>query len=471
MKKIFKYLAFATICAAALSACVSEGLDTDQYTEGVGVSGIAPNPVMRGGELRILGSNLDQAAEVQFAGDVSVTDIEVVTPGAHSEIRVTVPLEGPEIGRVTVVDKDGNKHSSFSELEFTEPIEVDSFTPATVLSGDVLTLKGEYLNVVRQIIFAGEEVNVTAFESQSRHELKVKVPFNAISGHVILSDVNEIEDQATIPNHIYTQKELVVGNPTIDAWTATQVFKRGDVITVTGAHLDMIAGIDLVQASDVEFTVAADAKSLSFNLPPSASDGDLVLTSYAGEKFTVGAIETVSVAELAVVSKASDGRFKAGSEVEITGTDLDLVSRVDFENAEASWYLSDGKIIATVPAAAKDGSVVVSLESGKKAYSDAIEVVKPVATAVDAAECVAGQSVITVTGTDLDLVTGVKIGTKENSFIDCQFEFKSEEDAPVAVAVSIPAQAYTGPLTLTADSGYETVTDVITSPSIKPSYE
>lgn len=460
MKKIFKYLALVFLCSAALVACVKSDLDTDQYGEGVRISGIAPNPVMRGGQLRIFGSNLDQVTEVRFAGDISVSEIEVITPGAHGEIRVTVPVEGPEAGPVSVVAKDGSQSRSLSDLTFTEPIEVTSIAPATVLSGDILTIKGEYLNVVREVFFSGEDAFVTAFESQSRHELKVKVPANAVSGPVILSDVNEVEDANTIPNHIYTN-DLTVGDPTVQK-ASKAVYKRGDVITVKGAHLDMIQKVDLPQASEVEFAVSDDASAITFNLPPTATDGIMTLTSFAGKAFDAGEIETVNVAELKVVSLAEDGRFKAGTDVEISGSDLDLVSAVDFEGASASWYLSGGKIVATVPAAAKDGFVVVGLESGKKAYSDEIEVVKPVAASVSATEGVAGVDAIEVFGEDLDLVTSARIGNKDQSFIDCEFGLKTGEDGTVSVVVSLPSQAYSGPITLAADSGYETQTEAIT---------
>ena len=462
MKKLLIYFSLISLCAAAFTACQQETLETDQFGQGVRLSALAPNPVMRGGELRIIGNSLEQVKEVRFAGDVSVTDIEVIVTGKPSEIRVKVPMEGPLVGPVTIVAQDGKTFKSFADLEFTEPIEVDSFSPATVLSGDVLTITGEYLNDVREVIFSGPaQAVMTEFVSQSRHELKVVVPFCAISGPVILSDVNEIEDENTIPNHIYTKSDLEVGNPTV-VKAAKTTYKSGDVISVTGEHLDMIETVDLPQVPGVEFTVAGDGKSISFNLPPKAGDGNITLTSFAGVAFDAGEIETVSVAELKVVSLAADKRFKAGTDVEISGTDLDLVTGVAFENANADWYLNGGKIVTTVPAAAKDGPVVVSLESGKKAYSEDLEVVKPVATAVDATEGIAGQSVITVSGADLDLVTSVKIGTKAKGFIDCEYEMKAAADGSTGILVKLSDQAYTGPITLTADSGYETGTEAIT---------
>ncbi|MBO4610598.1 MAG: hypothetical protein J5668_00670 [Bacteroidales bacterium] len=461
MKKIFKYSIIVALCAAmaALTACQEKELDVNPLGEAFSFSGMAPNPVMRGGELRIFGRKLDQVAEVRFAGEeVSVTEFIRVGKGAKLDtLFLLVPLEGPEVGKVSIVAKDGTVKTSQSDLSFTEPIEIESFSPATVLSGDVLTIKGEYLNDVKEVIFAGENSYATAFESQDRHELKVVVPSNAISGPVILSDVNEIEDENTIPNHIYTATDLVVDNPTVNK-AAKATYKSGDVVTVTGAHLDMIKNVALPQVSSVEFKLdSAEFKKLTFNLPPKAADGNITLTSYAGIEFDAGEIETVTVSELAVASLAADGRYKAGCQVEITGGDLDLVTKVEFEGAEADWYLDKTKIVATQPDGAKDGAVVVTLESGKKAYSDAIEVVKPVVTAVDTTAATAGKDVIVVTGEDLDLVTKATIGNKAQSFIDCEFEVKTVD----SLVVSIPEQAYSGVITLTAASGYEAVTENI----------
>ena len=105
MKKLFKYSILATLLVAmtGLTACQNEELDTDQYSGKLALAAIAPNPVMRGGQLRIIGANLEKVSEVRFAGGASVTAIETVASGSRSEIRVTVPMEGAEVGPVTVV--------------------------------------------------------------------------------------------------------------------------------------------------------------------------------------------------------------------------------------------------------------------------------------------------------------------------------------------------------------------------------
>ena len=464
MKKILKYslLAALGLLMAATTGCKKSELDTDQFN-GFSLAAIAPNPVMRGAELHIVGGGLENAAEVRFAGGVTVTDIKVVVTGAQSEICVTVPMEGPEVGKVTVVAKDGRTASTRFDLTYTEPIVIDSFSPEEVLSGDVITIKGEYLNDVKEIIFTGNEAAVTTeFVSQSRYELKVKVPASAISGPIIFSDVNELEDESSIPNHIYTKTDLVVGKPTVvKAEKAT--YKSGDLITVTGAHLDMIQNVALPQVEEVSFDLAEDGTSILFNLPPEATDGSIILTSFAGDTFDAGEIETVTVRDLTVKSLAEDERYKAGSEVEITGTDLDLVTELAFNKAgDTSWYLDGNKIIAVVPADAQDGPVTVTLDSGKQAYSEDIEVVKPEIQDWEIFdEYVAGETVVTVRGEDLDLVTDVTIGDKEQGLIPCEYELVTDEFGYTDVKVKLPAQAYTGPITFTSAAGYQTSTNEI----------
>ena len=461
MKKILKYSLLAVLTLAALAGCKKSELDTDQFN-GFSLAAVAPNPVMRGGELRLVGGGLENATAVQFAGNITVTDIQVVKSGAQSEIRVLVPLEGPEVGKVTVVSSDGAAASTRFDLTFTEPIEIESYTPAEVLSGDVITFKGEYLNDVKEVIFTGDDAFATEFVSQSRHELQVKVPYNAISGPVILSDVNEKEDDSTIPNHIYTKTDLAVANPTVDkAEKAT--YKSGDMITVTGAHLDMIKTVSLVQADDVEFLLSEDGQTITFTLPAEATDGAITLTSFAGVAFDAGEIATVTVSDLAIKSLAEDERYKAGCEVEISGEDLDLVTKVVFAGSdEGSWYLSEGKIYAIQPVDAQDGAVTLTLESGKTAKTEAIEVVKPDILAWEHFdEYVAGETVVKVEGLDLDLVESVKMGDKKQGFIDCDYEMEDDELGNAIVKVTIPEQAYTGPIIFTSAAGYETETFAI----------
>ncbi|HBH09605.1 MAG TPA: hypothetical protein DDX40_09435, partial [Rikenellaceae bacterium] len=110
-------------------------------------------------------------------------------------------------------------------------------------------------------------------------------------------------------------------------------------------------------------------------------------------------------------------------------------------------------LYADIPAAAKDGAVTVTLESGKQATTPEIEVVKPVITGVDKTSAVAGKDKIELSGTDLDLVTGVKNGDDVQGFITCEYVI----DSPEKITVTVAREAYNGPFTMTAANGYESV--------------
>ena len=64
MKKInniFTLLVMA-LMGLSLAACSNDDLDTNQYQGGVSLNAFGPSPVMRGGQLRFIGSNLAKYA-------------------------------------------------------------------------------------------------------------------------------------------------------------------------------------------------------------------------------------------------------------------------------------------------------------------------------------------------------------------------------------------------------------------------
>ena len=76
-KNIFALLVLA-IVGLSLTACSEDDLDTNQYKGGVSLNAYGPNPVMRGGQLRFVGSNLDKIASIQIPGAPAITNLDVV---------------------------------------------------------------------------------------------------------------------------------------------------------------------------------------------------------------------------------------------------------------------------------------------------------------------------------------------------------------------------------------------------------
>ena len=217
MNKIFKFAALLSVCLMAFAGCAPEEISTDQFSDdAVTFAAFAPNPVARGGALRITGSNLQKVNEVVLPGVDPITEIEVVKEGKYSEIRVIVPVDGPEVGPVSIV-ADGKTFTSLVDLTYSEPIIFDGFSPAEAMPGDVITIKGDYMNNIKAVQFEGG-ASVVEFSAQSRYEMKVVVPATAVTGKIILCDVDENNNpDGLVANMFYSEDELVIGDPMINA--------------------------------------------------------------------------------------------------------------------------------------------------------------------------------------------------------------------------------------------------------------
>ena len=411
MNKIYKFAALLSACLMAFASCAPEELSTDQLSdENVTFAAMAPNPVARGGALRIQGSNLDRIVEVRIPGVDPITEIIQVDSlkGRLSEIRVVVPVDGPEVGKVVIVDQDGNEYSSHADLTYSEPIVFTGFTAAeTVYPGDVVTIKGDYMNNIRAVQF-GTSVAVTEFVEQSRYELKVAVPADAVTGKVILCDVDENNNpDGKVSNLFYSDKDITIGKPTVEN-KSRGVVKAGQTIVIGGEHLEMIASASL------PFTLTKDGK-IEIVLPADVQDGEIVLTSFAGDQFNAGAFQTLVPTEL---KHAAAKGYKAGNEIVITGKDLDLVTELTIGETVTTFTYADSKITATILGASKDGKVTVKLANGKTVdAADPVTLVKPEITAISNLEFyVPDVTSVEVTGTDLDLVTGATLGGREIEF-------------------------------------------------------
>lgn len=444
MKKIFNFsvLLFG-LAVIGLVSCAPEELSTDQYSdETVALSAFGPNPVMRGAALTILGSNLDKVAEVHLPGIDPITEFDEVVAGAHGSLKVTVPVQAPDdvpaVGVVTIVDQNGQSHSSLTELSYTEAFKIDSFSPAEVHPGDKVTVKGDYLYNVKEVaLYKDAENRAYGLDLKvTRKQLTFVVPDDATTGQFIISDVDHNNNPDNlIPNEIFSGKDLKMLDPVVTPFK-TKAFKSGQTVTITGEHLGMISKVVFAGAETDELTVSEDRKTLTVALPAKATDGEVTAVTYEGHSFKAGEITTIIPTGLAV---AAETRYKAGLNVVVTGKDLDLVTGVKVADVDAKFTTAEKKTVVVLPAESPDGDVVLSLANGKTVTAGAIEVVKPVIESLSVATIVAGDSLI-VKGTDLDLVTAVEISEQP-----CEFKL---EDKDLKVYVS--RVAYTGDLVVSA---------------------
>lgn len=397
MNKTYKRSALWMMCLMFLG-CLSfvacdngDDEDTNQYKGGINLNVFGPCPVARGGELRFLGSGMDKITAVVLPGSGEITDIKKVS---DTEIRVTVPQNA--MPGFVVLNTPKGEITTKTKLTFTEPISLDAIAPIEVSPGDVITITGEYLNLIKEVIFA-DNVVVTEFATRSRKELQVKVPVEAKSGKIIISD------GAEIPNWIYSDEELIVALPVYKSSSASKV-KAGSALTITGENLDWVSAVRFEGAEVSEMEISKDAKTLTIVVPAIAQGGAVKLVSCSGVEVEAGKIGTILPTELKVAVES----VKNGTDLAVIGKDMDLIVKATFPNVAdgvALKEVSATKVVVTVPEAAQDGDIVFALANGET-VAVAYKTLKPTIKSFMPVALTAGDNV-TITGTDLDLVSAI----------------------------------------------------------------
>lgn len=450
-----KTLLLSCLVLLGLSACDNDDLSTQQYTGGVSLNVYGPQPVVRGGTLRFLGSNLDQVTQVIIPGVNPITDIDVRQSGIPSEIWVQVPVDGPEEGYVTLVTANGEEITTLTQLTYEEPIVFEGFSPASAMPGETITITGDYLNLIHEVIFA-EEVAVPEenFISHDRYQIQVVVPDSARTGEIILSDGAE-----ELPNWIYSEEELEVGTPTVTSITTDTRFKAGERLSINGTALSLVdyvrfEGAEVPSAALAEddkepFNVNENGTSLTLILPAEAASGTVELVLRSGVTVTASQhFEVVVPTDITVTTS----RIKAGNALALSGNDLDLVTSLSFPSNEEGTTIDGGEFtvaansltLNTVPETAIDGNLSLNMANGMS-VAVPYTLVKPTVTSYSANPVNAGET-LTLTGTDLDLVTGVSIGGGSTA---TPIEGSTESN----LTITVPMDSQSGPVSLILANG------------------
>lgn len=406
MKKISKIFAMLVVALVGLSltAC-SDGddLSTDQYGNEISLQSFGPCPVLRGGTLYLYGTNLDQIESVNLPGADPITAYEILQSGKQSKISIQVPAEKCEPGQIVLKTKKGGEITSVSPITYREDIEITKFfvgSEGTMVGnvGDVVTIKGDYLNLMHGVIFAGSDtIKEAEFVGHDRYTIQVKIPAEARTGVITLTDATK--DGTSLE----TKEELTINTPEATPIKDRNI-KAGEILSIKGTSFDQIVSVKFEGAT----VNAADFKSqsvaeITVAVPAKATDGTFYVVTKSGIEVPVGNIITVVPTQLV----ATPNPVKNGAEITITGKDMDLITGIAFPNAAASQLnkVETTKVTATVPEDAQEGDITLSLANGKT-VTVAYTLVKPTVASCTPAAITAGEKTL-IKGTDLDLVASI----------------------------------------------------------------
>ena len=433
MKKISKIFAMLVVALVGLSltAC-SDGddLSTDQYGNDISLQSFGPCPVLRGGTLYLYGTNLDQIESVNLPGADPITAYEILQSGYNSKISIQVPDEKCEPGQIVLKTKKGGEITSVSPITYREDIEITKFfvgSEGTMVGnvGDVVTIKGDYLNLMHGVIFAGSDtIKEAEFVGHDRYTIQVKIPAEARTGVITLTDT--IKDGTSLE----TKEELTINTPEATPIKDRNI-KAGEILSIKGSSFDQIVSVKFEGAT----VNAADFKSqsvaeITVAVPAKATDGTFYVVTKSGIEVPVGNIITVVPTQLV----ATPNPVKNGAELTITGKDMDLITGIAFPNAATSQLnkVETTKVTATVPEDAQEGDITLSLANGKT-VTVAYTLVKPTVASCTPAAITAGEKTI-IKGTDLDLVKSITFPGDVEQTVE-----KFAAQNANAIAVTVPA--------------------------------
>lgn len=433
MKKISKIFAMLVVALVGLSltAC-SDGddLSTDQYGNEISLQSFGPCPVLRGGTLYLYGTNLDQIESVNLPGADPITAYEILQSSYNSKISIQVPAEKCEPGQIVLKTKKGGEITSVSPITYREDIEITKFfvgSEGTMVGnvGDVVTIKGDYLNLMHGVIFAGSDtIKEAEFVGHDRYTIQVKIPAEARTGVITLTDT--IKDGTSLE----TKEELIINTPEATPIKDRNI-KAGEILSIKGTSFDQIVSVKFEGAT----VNAADFKSqsvaeITVAVPAKATDGTFYVVTKSGIEVPVGNIITVVPTQLV----ATPNPVKNGAELTITGKDMDLITGIAFPNAAASQLnkVETTKVTATVPEDAQEGDITLSLANGKT-VTVAYTLVKPTVASCTPAAITAGDKTI-IKGTNLDLVASITFPGDVEQTVE-----KFAAQNANAIAVTVPA--------------------------------
>lgn len=320
------YILLMLLIAGGFFACEDNNIDNSIRLDVFG-----PSPAQRGGEVRFIGNRLNEVTKITLSENIEVSDIQVVS---DSEIKITIPEETVS-GYVTLKTPEGDIKTK-TILGISEPISIskfykkDSDDNRTVIAGDSIVIEGDYLNLVREVIFTSDISVSLAREDEGeypRNILTVQVPLQAQTGEITLSD------RAEAPTYVISKEVLNVALPEFTSSSHNKVEPEME-ITITGVNLQLVKAVkffpDLSIETPSETNPFTSRSELKVIVPDGVQTGELTLIAYSNVEIEAGKLEVTTP----FVSTSLPKRMNVGDKITFEGHNLDKVTAMLFNDVK-----------------------------------------------------------------------------------------------------------------------------------------
>jgi hypothetical protein len=431
--KFFQYILFALVVGAGIFIA-SCSKDDDAVSTDPVVLSYGPSPALRGGELRFIGKNMDKVTMITLPNNIEVKNFTTKT---SEMVTIIVPQETVE-GEVTVTTTIGTQKMK-TRLTISEPITFVSLSPLTARPGEKITITGDYLNLIEEVIFPNKKAQAE-FISQSKEQIELLVPLDAQTGKVVISN--------GMPEPILIESDSTFNVVTAKATKLSPItVKAGTTLTIEGTDLDLVKAVIFGGEHRVESFISQTATKLEVQVPADAQDGSIAL-----EMASLVTTQSTDALEMVVptISSVSPNPAKNGKTISIKGINLDLVTNVVFATDKAGTITSQSatEITVDVPLDAVNGVVNLRTKANKTVSSSELTFVRPTITGINPASTQSNKPIV-ISGTNLDLVVQVKMGGGKSVTVANTNETE--------LTITVPSGTTTDKITLVTTNGSEVV--------------
>lgn len=338
--------------------------------------------------------------------------------------------------------------------QYGNEISVLSYGPNPVLRGGVLTFKGANLDQITEIDLPGAEAitSINVVTSGKNSEINIEVPAEKCEPGIVtlktakngeiktLTPITYIENLKFTGFYVGENKENLVGNV-------------GDVLTIEGDYLNNITSVIFANGAtmDAENFKSQTRYQIQLVIPAEAGEGRFQISDGNNYMYSEGAL-SINAPEIDANNAIGKSLIKAGETEVLKGTSLDQIASIELNGAtvEAADFKSQtaSEITFVISSKVADGEITAVTKSGIRIPFGEITTVVPSQLVATPSPIKNGEE-ITISGKDMDLITGIAFPNAKES--------KLNKVETTKVTSTVPEDAQEGDITLSLDNG-KTVT-------------
>lgn len=338
--------------------------------------------------------------------------------------------------------------------QYGNEISVLSYGPNPVLRGGVLTFKGANLDQITEIDLPGAEAitSINVVTSGKNSEINIEVPTEKCEPGIVtlktakngeiktLTPITYIENLKFTGFYVGENKENLVGNV-------------GDVLTIEGDYLNNITSVIFANGAtmDAESFKSQTRYQIQLVIPAEAGEGRFQISDGNNYMYSEGAL-SINTPEIDANNAIGKSLIKAGETEVLRGTSLAQIASIELNGAtvEAADFKSQtaSEITFVISSKVADGEITAVTKSGIRIPFGEITTVVPSQLVATPSPIKNGKE-ITISGKDMDLITGIAFPNAKES--------KLNKVETTKVTSTVPEDAQEGDITLSLDNG-KTVT-------------